>query len=105
MSQVGQFEIHSTRALSEYREVQRADLNIPPARETSAKVGEVDSDSDDDFQDSREALPTRSSVDPITITRVPQSTTLRTMQLPSPDLTGHQEEQPEFMSVGRANTR
>ena len=88
-------ESQSTRALSEYREVQRVDLNIPLARETSAKVDEVDSDSDDDFQDSREALPTRSSADPITITRVPQSTTLRTTQPPSPDLTGHQEEQPE----------
>ena len=46
-------ESQGTRALSEYQEVQRADLNIPPARETSAKVGKVDLDSDDDFQDSR----------------------------------------------------
>ena len=88
-------ESQSTGALSEYQGVQRADLNIPLARETSARVGVVDSDSDDDFQDSREALPTRSMADPITITRVPQSTTLRTTQLPSLDLTRHQEEQPE----------
>ena len=89
-------ESQSTRTLSEYREVQRADLNIPLARETSAKVGEVDSDSDGDFQDSREALLPRSMADPITITRVPQTTTLKTTQPPSPDLTEHHEEQPEF---------
>ena len=71
-------ESQGTGAQSEYRGVQRADLNIPPARETSARVGMVNSDSDDDFQDSREALPTRSMTDPITITRVPQSSTLRT---------------------------
>ena len=47
------------------------------------------------FRIPREALPTRSSADPIIITRVPQSTTLKTTQLPSLDLTGHQEEQPE----------
>ena len=84
----------SSRAL-EFREVKRADLNIPLARETSAKVGGVDSDSDDDFQDSREVLPTRSSADPITVTRVPQATTLKTTQPPSLDLTWHQEKQPE----------
>ena len=34
--------------------------------------------------------------DPITITtRVPPTTTLKTTQPPSPDLTGHHEEQPE----------
>ena len=71
----------------ELQEVKRADLNIPPARETSAKVGQVDSDSDDDFQDSREALPTRSLTDPITVTRVPQATALKTTQPPSLDLT------------------
>ena len=58
-------------------------------------MGEVDSDSDDDFQDSREVLPTRSSTDPITITRVPQATALKTTQPPSPDLTCHQAKQPE----------
>ena len=71
-------ESQGTGAPSEYQGVQRADLNIPPARETSARVGVVDSDSDDDFQDSREALPTRSMTDPITVTRVPQSSTSRT---------------------------
>ena len=65
-------ESQSIGALSEYQGVQRADLNIPPARETSARVGMVNSDSDDDFQDSREALPTRSSTDPITITMCQQ---------------------------------
>ena len=64
----------------------RADLNIPPARETSARVGEVDSDSDVEFQDSREALPTRYLVDSVTVTRVPQATTTQTKQPPSPEL-------------------
>ena len=80
-----QAEGQSSRALLEYREVMRADLNIPLARETSARVGEVDSDSDVKFQDSREALPTRSLVDFVAVTRVPQSTTSQTTQPPSPE--------------------
>ena len=60
-----QAESQSSRAPPEYREVTRSDLNIAPAKETSAKVGEVDSDSDVEFQDSREALPTRSLADSI----------------------------------------
>ena len=58
-------------------------------------MGQVDLDSDDDFQDSREVLPTRSLTDPITVTRVPQATTLKTTQPPSLDLTRHQAKQPE----------
>ena len=73
----------------------RADLNIPPARETSARVGEVDSDSEAEFQDSREALPTKSLVDSVTVTRVPQATTTQTMQLPSLELNRHHVEQSE----------
>ena len=44
----------SSRALPEYREVMRADLNIPPSRVTSARVAEVDLGSEDEFQDSKE---------------------------------------------------
>ena len=50
----------SSRAPLEYREVMRADLNIPPSRETSAKVAKVDSGSEDEFQDSKEYFPPRS---------------------------------------------
>ena len=49
-------------------------------------MGEVDSDSDVEFQDSREALPTRSLADSVAVTRVPQATTMKTTQLPSPEL-------------------
>ena len=44
----------SSKAPPEYREVKRADLNIPPTRETSARVAEVNSSSEDEFQDSKE---------------------------------------------------
>ena len=44
------------------------------------------------FKIRREALPApRSMADPITITRVPQTTTLKTTQPPSPDLTEHHD--------------
>ena len=41
---------------------------------------EVDSDSDVEFQDSREVLPTRSLADSTAVPRVPQTTTTETMQ-------------------------
>ena len=64
-----QAESQSSRAPPEYQEVAHADLNIASARETSARVGEVNLDSDVKFQDSREVLPTRSLADSITVTR------------------------------------
>ena len=66
----------------------RADLNIPPTRETSARVAEVDSGSEEEFQDSKEDLPPRSLAESITATRVPQVATFQTAQ-PQPDLTEH----------------
>ena len=83
----------SSRAPSEYREVMRADLNIPLSRETSARVAEVDSGSEDEFQDSKENLPPRSLAESIAATRVPQVSTLQTAQPSSPDLTKHHIEQ------------
>ena len=85
----------SSRAPPEYQEVAHSDLNIALARQTSARVGEVDLDSDVEFQDSREALPTRSLADSITVSRVPQATTTQTKQLPSPELNQHHVEQSE----------
>ena len=71
----------SSRAPPEYREVMHSDLNIVPARDTkSARVGEVESDSDVEFQDSREVLPTRSLADSIAVPRISQTTTLETNQ-------------------------
>ena len=74
-----QAEGQSSRAPPEYQEVICSDLNIASAKEThSARVVEVDSDSDVEFQDSREVLPTRSLADSITVPRVPQLSTLET---------------------------
>ena len=73
-----QAEGQSSRAPPEYREVIQIDLNIAQARETSARVVEVDSDSDVEFQDSREVLPTKSLADSIAVPRVPQITTTET---------------------------
>ena len=53
-------EDQSSRAVPESQEVQRADLNRAPARETGARVAEVDSSSEDEFQDSKEGPPPRS---------------------------------------------
>ena len=71
----------------------RADLNIPLSRETSARVAEVNSGSEDEFQDSKETLPPRSLAESIAATRVPQVSTFQTAQLSSPDLTEHHIEQ------------
>ena len=83
----------SSRAPSEYQEVMRADLNIPLSRETSARVAEVDSGSEDEFQDSKETLPPRSLAESIAATRVPQVSTFQTAQPSSLDLTEHHIEQ------------
>ena len=78
---VNQAEGLSSRAPPEYQKVMRSDLNVAPARDTrSARVVEVDSDSDVEFQDSREVLPIRSLADSIAVPRVPQATTSETMQ-------------------------
>ena len=91
-----QAEGPSSRAPPEYREVMRSDLNIVPARDTqSARVAEVDLDSDVEFQDSREVLPTRSLADSIAVPRVPQATTSETMQPSSTGFVEHHTEQSE----------
>ena len=64
-----------SRAPLEYQEVIRSDLNVNPARETrSARVEEDERDSDVEFQDSREVLPTRSLADSIAVPRLTQAT-------------------------------
>ena len=91
-----QTEGQSSRAPPEYQEVIHSDLNVALARETcSARVVEVDSDSDVEFQDSREALLTQSLADSIAVPRVPQTATLETMQLSSTRLVEHHTEQSE----------
>ena len=75
-----------SRALSGNQEVTRANLNIPPPRIPSARVAEVDSSSDDEFQDSNTEQPPRSLAESITATRVPQVATQQTNQ-PSPTRT------------------
>ena len=83
-------EGQSSRAPPGYREVMCSDLNVALARDTqSARVGEVDSDSDVEFQDSREAQPTRSLADSIAVSRVPQTTTLETNQPSSTGFVSH----------------
>ena len=80
----------SSRAPLEYQEVVHSDLNVALARDTqSARMGEVDSDSDVEFQDSREVLPTRSLADSIAVPRVPQTTTLETNQPSSTGFVSH----------------
>ena len=91
-----QAEGQSSRAPPEYREVICSDLNVALGREThSARLVEVDSDSDVEFQDSREALPTRSFADSIAVPMVPQTATLETMQLSYIRLVEHHTEQSE----------
>ena len=80
-------EDRSSRANPESQEVQRVDLNRALARETSARVAEVDSSSDE-FQDSKEGSPPRSLAESVTATRVPQVATSKTAQ-PQLNLTKH----------------
>ena len=70
-------------ALSGNQEVTRANLNIPPPSIPSARVAEVNSSSDDEFQDSNTEPAPRSLAQLITATRVPQVATQQTNQ-PSP---------------------
>ena len=65
----------SSRAALESREVTRANLNRPPQRIPSARVVEVDSSSDEEFQDSRTEHQSRSLAESITAVRVPQAAT------------------------------
>ena len=81
-------------ALPEYHEVTRANLNVPPQRIPSARVAEVDSSSDDEFQDSKTEQQPRSLAESITATRVPQVATQPTNQL-SPNQSRHQVQQTE----------
>ena len=55
----------------------------------------MDLDSDVEFQDSREVLPTRSLADSIAVPRVPQTTTSETIQLSSTGIVNHRTEQSE----------
>ena len=83
-----------SRVLPENREVTRANLNVPPQRIPSARVAEVDSSSDDEFQDSNTEQPPRSLAQSITATRVPQVATQQTNQ-PSSNQSRHQVQQAE----------
>ena len=58
-------------------------------------MGEVNSDSNVEFQDSREVLPTRSLADSIAVPRVPQTTTSETIQPSSTGIVSHHTEQSE----------
>ena len=82
----------SSKAPPRYQEVRRADLNIPPTRETGARVVEVDLSSEDEFQDSKEDPPPRSLAESFTANRVPQAATSQTAR-PQPNLTEHHVEQ------------
>ena len=59
-------------ALSGNQEVMRANLNAPPPSNTSARATEVDSSSEEEFQDSNTEPVPRSLAQTITATRVPQ---------------------------------
>ena len=65
----------------------RANLNVPQPSLPSARVAEVDSSSDDEFQDSNTEQPPRSLAQSITATRVPQVAAQQTSQPPSPTRT------------------
>ena len=83
-----------SRAPPEYQEVMRANLNIPPPRISSARVAEVNSSSDEEFQDSKTEQQPRSLAESITATRVPQVATQQTNQL-SPNQSRCQQQQTE----------
>ena len=77
-----------------YREVTRANLNIPPQRIIpSARVAEVDSSGDDEFEDSKEEHHPQSLAESITATRVPQIATQLTSQPSLPNQSRHQAQQ------------
>ena len=62
----------------------RANLNVPQPRIPSARAAEVDSSSEDEFQDSNTEPTPRSLAQSITATRVPQVSIQQTSQPPSP---------------------
>ena len=79
-----------SRAPPEYREVIRSDLNVNLARETQSARVEVDEhESNVEFQDSREVLPTRSLADSIAVPRLTQVTLETNNQPPLSRLESH----------------
>ena len=62
----------------------RANLSVPQPSIPSARAAEVDSSSEDEFQDSNTKLTPRSLAQSITATRVPQVAIQQTSQPPSP---------------------
>ena len=82
----GQAVGRGSGALSGNREVMRANLNIPQPSLPSARATEVDSSSEDEFQDSNTEPTPRSLAQSITATRVPQ-VAQQTSQPPSPTRT------------------
>ena len=87
-----------SRAPPDYQEVIRSDLNIIPARETrSARAEEEEQDSNVEFQDSREVLPSRSLADSIAVPRLPQATLeTNNNQLPLSRLESHMNQTAEY---------
>ena len=79
----GQAVGRGSGALLRSREVTRANLNVPQPMIPSARATEVDSSSDDEFQDSNTEPVPRSLAQSITATRVPQAAQ-QTSQPPSP---------------------
>ena len=79
----GQAVGRGSGALSGNREVMRANLNAPPPSIPSARATEVDSSSEEEFQDSNTEPVPRSLAQSITATRVPQ-VAQQTSQPPSP---------------------
>ena len=79
----GQAVGRGSGALSGNREVMRANLNAPPPRNPSARATEVDSSSEEEFQDSNTEPVPRSLAQTIAVTRVPQGAQT-TSQPPSP---------------------
>ena len=86
-----------SRAPPGYQEVIQFDLNIIPARETqSAKLEEEEQDSDDEFQDFREVLPSRSLAGSIAAPRLTQATLeTNNIQPPFSRLESHQNQTTE----------
>ena len=73
----------------------RANLNVPQPRIPSARAAEVDSSSEDEFQDSNTEPAPRSLAQSITATRVPQVAIQQTSQPPSPTQTRRQLQRTE----------
>ena len=86
-------------ALSGNREVMRANLNAPPPSNPSARATEVDSSSEEEYQDSNTDPVPRSLSQSITATRVPQ--VAQTTSQPSPTRT---RQTPHTESVESAQT-